>query len=149
MMHHADSYGIYPEYVEESIPSQSIFIDGYFNIASFANASGISMDDIQRLNPHILREYLPPWTHGFELKIPESKVAYYNANQKAILDSAGRQPNQASRAMMAQQNIPQSSIVQPESGIIVIGANNSVPVTAQEAVAVEDKDPNDKPDEDV
>jgi membrane-bound lytic murein transglycosylase D len=151
MMHHADSYGIYPEYVEEYIPTQSVIIDGYFNLENFSNASGISLDDIQKLNPHILKDYLPAWTRGFDLKIPEDKYSYFASNQRAILDSAARQPNMPMLAL-SEQN---PTNVQPiESGVIIIGGNNSEIVAnnnseRSQPIIVEDKDPNDKPDEDV
>jgi membrane-bound lytic murein transglycosylase D len=142
MMHHADSYGIYPEIVEAPIPTQSIFIDGYFNLETFSNLSGISLDDIQKLNPQILKEYLPSYTRSFELRIPQEKYEFFAANQQMILDSAGKQPMQAE--ILAQNS------AQPESGVIVIGGGVSrEPITNNQETVVEDKDPNDKPDEDV
>jgi membrane-bound lytic murein transglycosylase D len=115
MMNHADEYGIFPEEIMEPVAIEKITIDGFLDIETFSNASGISLDDIQKLNPSILKGVLPAYSRGFELKIPAENYAYFEANRQMILDSAQRQGIEP--IILASNN--------NSDGIIIIGANTT------------------------
>ncbi len=114
MMLHADEYGIFPEEIMEPVYTESVFIDGYLDLETFSNASGISIDDIQKLNPQILKGILPAFSRGFELKIPAEKFAYFNENRQMILDSAQRQGGIEPVILASTSSEP---------GVIIIGGN--------------------------
>jgi membrane-bound lytic murein transglycosylase D len=120
MMQHADEYGIFPEEILEPVPTETVTIDGFLDIETFSNVSGISIDDIQMLNPQILKGVLPAHSRGFNLRIPSDKYAYFEANRQMILDSAQRQNIEP--IILASNN---SNNVSPEPGVIIIGANGS------------------------
>lgn len=124
MMHHADEYGIFPEEIMEPVAIEKVTIDGFLDIETFSNASGISIDDIQKLNPSILKGVLPAYSRGFELKIPAESYAYFEANRQMILDSAQRQGTEP--ILLA------SNSTSPEPGIIIIGANNTTYSTSND-----------------
>jgi membrane-bound lytic murein transglycosylase D len=123
MMHHADEYGIFPEEIMEPVPTETVTIDGFLDIETFSNASGISIDDIQKLNPQILKGVLPAHSRGFELKIPAENYAYFDANRQMILDSAQRQGMEP--VILAANN-------SSEPGVIIIGGNTTYSSSSNE-----------------
>ncbi len=92
MMHHAADHGIRPELVENPIPFDTVRLDGYTNLETFAALSLIPYEKLQKLNPHILTNALPAHTQDFALRVPSDSYAYIAANRRAILDSASRNP---------------------------------------------------------
>jgi len=115
MMNHAGEYGIFPEEIMEPVAVEKVIIDGYLDLEAFSNMSGISIDDIQKHNPSILKGILPGHSRGFELKIPVENYAYFEANRQMILDSSQRQNGVS--VMLA------SSKDEIENGIIIIGGS--------------------------
>ncbi|MFN3489145.1 MAG: LysM peptidoglycan-binding domain-containing protein [Emticicia sp.] len=116
MMHHAAEYGIFPEEIMEPVMVEKIIIDGYLDLETFSNVSGVSIDDIQKHNPSILKGVLPAHSRGFELKIPAESYAYFEANRQMILDSAQHQNGKP--VMLASNN----DVI--ENGVIVIGGSS-------------------------
>ncbi len=130
MMNHADEYGIFPEEVLEPVTTETITIDGFLDVENFSNASGISVDDIQMLNPSILKGVLPPHSRGFELKIPAENYAYFDANRQMILDSA--QKHGVEPIILASNNTT-------SDGIIIIGGNTNANYNNETIVEESDK----------
>ena len=54
-------------------------------LSEFGN---INIENIQKLNPHILKDELPAWTRNFTLKLPADELAFFRANRKMVMDSA-------------------------------------------------------------
>ncbi|WP_082892929.1 MULTISPECIES: lytic transglycosylase domain-containing protein [Emticicia] len=122
MMHHAGDYGIFPEEVMEHEPVEKILIDGYLDLETFSNVSGISLDDIQKHNPSILKGVLPQHSRGFELRIPAQSYAFFEANRQMILDSA--QKLNGVSVMLADASSGKSTNVassKSSDGILIIG----------------------------
>jgi membrane-bound lytic murein transglycosylase D len=117
MMNHAHEYGILPEEIMEPVAVEKIIIDGYLDLETFSNMSGISIDDIQKHNPSILKGVLPSHSRGFELKIPVENYAYFEANRQAILDSAQLQ-NGVSVMLASSKDVL-------ENGVIIIGGGSA------------------------
>jgi membrane-bound lytic murein transglycosylase D len=139
MMNHADEYGIFPEEIMEPVPTETVLIDGFLDIETFSNVSGISIDEIRKHNPSILKGILPPTTKSFELKIPADNYAYFDANRQMILDSA--QKRSTYPVILASNNT--------ESGIVVIGANPKSIEGGNEETIVEDLDKPAKEEDDI
>ena len=125
MMHHADEYGIVGDDSLRMAPReyQTITVDGYVDVEAFCTASGISLDDIQLFNPHLLKGYVPAWNRGLELRIPSESFAYFEANRSTILESASKKHG---NTMLASNN-PQA-----EPGVVIIGGTNSGYATAED-----------------
>lgn len=117
MMHHAGEYGIFPEEIMEPVTVEKVVIDGYLDLETFSNVSGISIDDIQKHNPSILKGVLPAHSRGFELKIPTESYAYFEANRQMILDSAQRQ-NGVPVMLASNKDVI-------ENGVIIIGGGSA------------------------
>lgn len=90
MMHYGEDHGIVPQNVEFPTITDTIQVNGYLNLATFASLSGITMEEIQRLNPQIINSVLPDYTRGFVLKVPAQKFAIMQPDRMAILDSASK-----------------------------------------------------------
>ena len=90
MMHYGEDHGIAPNVTQFPTVSDTIQVNGYLNLATFASLSGVSMEEIQRLNPQIINTQLPEYTRDFALKIPAQKFALMLSDRLAILDSASK-----------------------------------------------------------
>lgn len=134
MMNHADEYGIFPEEIMEPVAVEKVIIDGYLDLEIFSNMSGISIDDIQKHNPSILKGVLPAHSRGFELKIPAESYAYFEANRQTILDSAQRQ-NGVSVMLASNKDVI-------ENGVVIIGGGSARASSDNETIVEE----NDKPE---
>ncbi len=134
MMNHADEYGIFPEEIMEPVAVEKVIIDGYLDLEIFSNMSGISIDDIQKHNPSILKGVLPAHSRGFELKIPAESYAYFEANRQMILDSAQRQ-NGVSVMLASNKDVI-------ENGVVIIGGGSARASSDNETIVEE----NDKPE---
>jgi membrane-bound lytic murein transglycosylase D len=117
MMNNADEYGIFAEEIMEPVAVEKVIIDGFLDLEIFSNMSGISIDDIQKHNPSILKGVLPSHSRGFELKIPVENYAFFEANRQMILDSSQRQNGVS--VMLA------SSKDMPENGVVIIGGGST------------------------
>ncbi len=117
---------------------EKVVIDGYLDLETFSNVSGISIDDIQKHNPSILKGVLPAHSRGFELKIPTESYAYFEANRQMILDSAQRQNGVP--VMLA------SNIDVIENGVVIIGGG-SARVSNDENIVEETEKPEKVEDE--
>lgn len=134
MMHHAGEYGIFPEEIMEPVAVEKVIIDGYLDLETFSNMSGISIDDIQKHNPSILKGVLPAHSRGFELKIPAESYAYFEANRQMILDSAQKQ-NGVSVMLASSKDVI-------ENGVVIIGGGSARASNDNETIVEE----NDKPE---
>ncbi len=140
MMHHADEYGIFPEETLEPMMVEKVYIDGFLDLETFSNASGISIDEIQKYNPSILKGVLPAHSRGFELKIPVENYAFFEANRQMILDSA--QKRSGDRIIYA-SNTP------TENGVITIGGNTTYSGSNDNETIVEESDKPARVEDDV
>ncbi len=92
MMNHAESHDIVAENVETPIEHDTIHVNSYLDIDKLANLANMSLENIQKLNPHILTHILPNNTRHFALRLPKNELAYFQANRSMILDSASKLP---------------------------------------------------------
>jgi membrane-bound lytic murein transglycosylase D len=93
MMNHADSHDIFGETFETAIAHDTIQVNSYMDLDRLASLSNISLEDIQKLNPHILTHILPGYTRNFALRLPKDNLAYFNSKRQMILDSATKMPS--------------------------------------------------------
>ncbi len=92
MMHYGEDHGIVPQDIMYPTVTDVIKVNGYLNLATFSSLSGVTMEEIQRLNPQIINTVLPDYTSDFSLRIPAQKYALMEPNRLAILDSASKRP---------------------------------------------------------
>lgn len=101
LMNYADDHGIFAERPEYPIPYDTVHISSYLDLPKFAQYTGVQLEDLQRLNPHITTTILPEHTREFPLRMPIGKYHYFLANREAILDSASRLPVEMLNVLLA------------------------------------------------
>lgn len=88
MMNYNWDYAIHPEKENYFIPSDTLIVSGYKNLATFTQLSGFGLDTLKHLNPQILTNFLPQNSKNYVLRIPKFKSEFIKANRQAILDSS-------------------------------------------------------------
>lgn len=89
MMNFNSDHAIHAEKYHQVIPSDTVHVKGYLNLALMNRLASISNDTFRVLNPHVLGAVLPADVKKLVIRIPKNKFAYFQANRSAILDSAG------------------------------------------------------------
>jgi len=90
MMNYGNDHGVYAQNTEYQIPNDTIHINGYINLATFCQQSGIEFEELNKLNPQLTKTMLPEHTRGFVLKVPSVKYTYLVSNRAMIMDSCTR-----------------------------------------------------------
>ncbi|TAE27355.1 MAG: LysM peptidoglycan-binding domain-containing protein [Cytophagales bacterium] len=92
VINYANDHGIFAESPEYPIPFDTIHVNSYFNVMTFAKLSGIPNGEMYKLNPHVTTGILPPHTRDFMLRVPSDQFDFFTRHRKAILDSASTMP---------------------------------------------------------
>ncbi len=87
MMNYGNYHGIYAENPEYIVPNDTIHINGYINLVTFCETSGIALEELEKLNPHLTKKTLPDQTRNFVLRVPSVKYTYLVSNRNVIMDS--------------------------------------------------------------
>ncbi len=87
MMNYGNDHGIYAENPEYIIPNDTIHINGYINLVTFCETSGIALEELEKLNPQLTKSTLPDMTRDFVLRVPSVKYTYLLSNRSVIMDS--------------------------------------------------------------
>ena len=141
MINHADSHDIFPENIETAIANDTIHVNSYLDLDKLASLSSINLEEIQKLNPHILTHILPGYTRNFALRLPKSDIAFFKANRQAILDSATKLPSVFVEMPVQSTEVLASNDSNEKSIIIttpVMGVATSEPKMVVEQEIVED-----------
>ncbi len=65
-------------------------VNHFLNLVTFANLTGTTLQDIQRLNPSILHQVIPETGKNYIVRIPLSAKQNLAVNKASIMDSASR-----------------------------------------------------------
>ena len=87
VMNYGNDHGIYAESPEYIIPNDTIHINGYINLVTFCETSGIDIEELEKLNPQLTKKILPDKTRDFVLRVPSVKYTYLVSNRSVIMDS--------------------------------------------------------------
>ncbi|ODS78396.1 MAG: hypothetical protein ABS46_17110 [Cytophagaceae bacterium SCN 52-12] len=92
LMNYSRDHGIVASDLKLTPVSDTLKVNGYLNLNTFASLGGMSLDDIYELNPHLVGTCIPQSEGGFCLMIPATKAALLADNMTSILDSSSRVP---------------------------------------------------------
>ncbi len=101
MLNYANDHGIVAEELEYPIPFDTIQVNGYMNVLTLGRLSGMSLVDLQKLNPHLTTGILPDYTRNFMLRLPSEQFDHFAAHRRAILDSATKQLGRPEHVLLA------------------------------------------------
>lgn len=90
LMNYHKEHNIVPEYNESIYNPFTIYTDQYINVETLAKNIDLCPEDLQRMNPTLLRNRVPSYLKNFPLKIPMEKVHLLMANYCAIMDSCSK-----------------------------------------------------------
>lgn len=90
MMNYGNDHGVYAQNPEYQIPNDTIHVNGYINLVTFCETSGIDFEELNKLNPQLTKTILPDQTRDFVLKVPSVKYTYLMSNRNVIMDSCTR-----------------------------------------------------------
>ncbi len=85
-----DFHNLFPAETEYMMAYDTVMIDQYLHIETFANLTGVCTEDILKLNPHLIRGVIPETVSNYPLRIPADKMEFVYQNMEFLLDSAGK-----------------------------------------------------------
>jgi len=75
---------------EVLMPYDTLQVNGYLHLETFAKLTNVCLEDIQKLNPSLLRNVVPDATKSKSIRIPLVAKDALAENRLAILDSASK-----------------------------------------------------------
>ncbi|SOE20657.1 membrane-bound lytic murein transglycosylase D [Spirosomataceae bacterium TFI 002] len=94
LMNYAAEHGIFPDYNKVLYPHQveTLLVNGYLNLETFAKLNNFSLEKLQDMNPHLTKNEIPAYAKNIELNFPSEHYAYFEGRRASILDSSSRLP---------------------------------------------------------
>lgn len=89
-MNYMDEHNFYDVGEEVMMPSDTLHVNRFFNFETFANLTGICIEDLQMLNPSVQRNAVPYKGKKQIVRIPLIAKEVLATNRFAILDSASK-----------------------------------------------------------
>jgi membrane-bound lytic murein transglycosylase D len=89
-MNYLDDHNFYDIGRESQMPHDTIKVNKFLHLNTFANLTGICMEDLQKLNPSIQRNAVPETSKTYSIKIPLIAKDDFMVSRTAILDSASK-----------------------------------------------------------
>ncbi len=89
-MNYLDEHNFYDIGQEVLMPSDTLHIKKFLNFETFANLTGVCLEDLQVLNPSIQRNAIPGRPKLQVIRVPLIAKEVLAFNRTAILDSASR-----------------------------------------------------------
>src|SRR5690606_33023470 len=87
LMNYGHDHGVFPDHTEYPAPADTILVNGGLNLEKFSLYSGVTLEEIARLNPQLLKTEIPAYVRNFPLKVPSEKYTIVTDNRSAIWDS--------------------------------------------------------------
>ncbi|HEX9956097.1 MAG TPA: LysM peptidoglycan-binding domain-containing protein, partial [Fibrella sp.] len=101
IMNYGHDHGIVAEHPDYPIAYDTIHINTYLNLKTFADLSGVSFADLQKLNPSIMADQLPEYTRSHALRVPSERHSYIQTYREIIMDSASKMPVMMENILLA------------------------------------------------
>lgn len=89
-MNYTEEHNLVELAKEELQPHDTIQVQQFLHFETFANLTGTCLEDMQRLNPSVMRSALPDNGKKHIVKIPVWSKTALNQNRQFILDSASK-----------------------------------------------------------
>lgn len=89
-MNYTEEHNLVELAKEELQPHDTIHVQQFLHFETFANLTGTCLEDMQRLNPSVMRSALPDNGKKHIVKIPVWSKTALNQNRQFILDSASK-----------------------------------------------------------
>lgn len=90
VLNYAHEHNFTEDNMEFSMDVDTIYVDRYMHLETFAAQLNLCLDDINKLNPGLRRGVVPESAKGYAIKIPADVKEKFTANRIEILDSASK-----------------------------------------------------------
>jgi membrane-bound lytic murein transglycosylase D len=90
VMNFVDEHNLFTDGPDYMMASDTILVSQYVHLETFAQELGVCLEDLQKLNPGIMRNAVPASAKNYALRIPADKSSYFAENRAAILDTASK-----------------------------------------------------------
>ena len=74
----------------QPLPHDTLAVNHFLHLPTFANLTGTTLEDIQKLNPSILHQVIPETGKTYIMRIPQFAKENLYANKAFVMDSASR-----------------------------------------------------------
>ena len=92
MMNYGPDHGIVAEHPDYPIAFDTVQVNSYLDLKTFADLSQMPLADLRKLNPAISTDRLPDYTRDFTLRVPSERMHHFQSNRRMIMDSACKLP---------------------------------------------------------
>jgi membrane-bound lytic murein transglycosylase D len=90
VMNYVDEHNLFTDMPDFMMQTDTVVVSQYVHLGTLANQLDICVEDLQKLNPGIMRNAVPASAKNFSIRIPADKSMYFAEHRMAILDSAGK-----------------------------------------------------------
>ena len=90
VLNYADEHNFNQDSLLYAWETDTITVNKYLNLETFAGLTNICLEDLARLNPELKRSAVPDYAKNYPLKIPADKYDFIDFKRSYILDSASR-----------------------------------------------------------
>jgi membrane-bound lytic murein transglycosylase D len=87
-MNYAAEHNIHESQREQVLPNDTVSVNQFLHLETFAKLTGTCVEDMQNLNPHFKRNAIPEDGKLRSIKVPIAAKEVLTQNRKIILDSA-------------------------------------------------------------
>ncbi len=87
-MNHLEEHNLMPHNMEYAMEYEAIEVNQFVNLQKFSDASEICMEDLELLNPSLIRGAIPKNAKNFRLKIPAHHINALQGNYDNIMAMA-------------------------------------------------------------
>ena len=89
-MNYLDEHNFYDDGEEMLVVADTLKVNKFLHFETFARLTGTCVEDLQKLNPSVLRNAVPQGNKPYAIYIPQTAKAKLALNRLAILDSASK-----------------------------------------------------------
>ena len=143
IMNHGPDHGIVAERPDYPVAVDTVQINTYLSLKTFADLTGTPLATVQKLNPAILGDQLPDYTRRFTLNMPSDRHTHLLANRKMIMDSASKMPIAMENSLLAHTETPATSPADPTHWRVASQWNTDEPLPTTELTPAPVPEPDD------
>lgn len=90
VMKHAEEHNIHVNDMQYAMRTDTIQIDKFLNLKTFANLMNFCPDELYNLNPELKKGMIPDYAKKYPLIVPSDKLDFIAENRTFMLDSASK-----------------------------------------------------------
>ena len=90
VLNYAEEHNLFPDQKLSLALSDTIVVNQYLHLATFAHFADIALEELLNLNPSIKRGVIPEGVRSFSLNVPADRKLYINTQRVFLYDTANK-----------------------------------------------------------